>query len=99
MRYFRANWPDVKVTPKMHMLEKHTVDFLAKWGAGFGYYGEQGGESLHKEFNELNRTYSVVPSSKSRMEYILHEHHRRGNPEARALQPEKKKRKASDISL
>ena len=52
MYFFWDNWPDVKITRKLHIVEKHVVDFIAKWGAASGYYGEQGAESLR---NELNR--------------------------------------------
>ena len=93
MCFFRENWPHVKITPKLHMVEQHVVDFIAKWGAAFGYYGEQGAESLHNEFNKLNRTYCSIKPNTKRLEYILKEHHRRGNPEAKAIQPKTKKRK------
>ena len=33
------------------MLEDHVTDFVRKWGLGLGVYGEQGGESIHAEFN------------------------------------------------
>ena len=46
MCFFRENWPDVKITPKLHIVEKHVVDFIAKWEAALGYYGEEGAESL-----------------------------------------------------
>ena len=93
MWFFRGNWPHVKITPKLHMVEQHVVDFIAKWGAAFGYYGEQGAESLHNEFNKLNRTYCSIKPNTKRLEYILKEHHRRVNPEAKAIQPKTKKRK------
>ena len=92
MRFFRENWPHVKITPKLHMLEQH-VDFIAKWGAAFGYYGEQGAESLHNEFNKLNQTYCSIKPNTKWLEYILKEHHRQVNPEAKAIQPKTKKRK------
>ena len=97
MAYFRRTWPSVKITPKLHMLEDHVVDFIAKWGAGLGYYGEQGGESLHAQFNVLNKTYSAVKNNKCRLEYILKEHYCRVNPEAKALEPVVKKRKIKSL--
>ena len=43
--------------------------------------------------NKLNRTYCSIKPNTKRLEYILKEHHRRGNPEAKAIQPKTKKRK------
>ena len=42
MDYWRSNWSGESVTPKMHMLEEHMVQFLQKWKLGCGFYGEQG---------------------------------------------------------
>ena len=63
MSFFRENWPYVKITLKLYIVEKHVVDFIAKWGAAFGYYEGQDTESLDNEFKKLNRTYcSITPS-------------------------------------
>ena len=40
MQYFRKTWPKESITPKLHLLENHAVDFIRKWGIGFGMYGE-----------------------------------------------------------
>jgi hypothetical protein len=42
MSYWRKNWPNETVSPKMHMLEEHMVPFVKKWKLGCGFYGEQG---------------------------------------------------------
>jgi hypothetical protein len=55
MDYYRLTWPSASITPKMHLLEAHVIQVIQKWGLGIGVYGEQGGESLHAEFNNLNR--------------------------------------------
>ena len=34
--FFRGNWPHVKITLKLHAIEKHVIDFIAKWGVAFG---------------------------------------------------------------
>ena len=57
MSYFRQTWPSQTVTPKPHMLEDHVIDFVRKEGLGVGVYGEQGGESIHEEFNNLKTQY------------------------------------------
>ena len=44
-------WPTIP--PKLHMLEDHALEFIREWGVGFGFYAEQGGESIHAEFNSL----------------------------------------------
>ena len=93
MHFFRENWSHVKIPPNLHIVEKHVVDFIAKWGTALGYYGEQGAASLHNEFNKLNRTYCSAKSNTKRLEYIPKEHHRRVIPEVKAIQPKTKRRK------
>ena len=36
----------ITVIPKMHMPEKHVVDWLDEWQVGLGLMGEQGAESI-----------------------------------------------------
>ena len=50
MAFLRREWPAESVTPKLHLLEDHRVDFMKKWGAGFGLYGEQGADNLRHIF-------------------------------------------------
>jgi len=33
------------------MLEDHVCSFLRKWHMGLGFYGKQGIEGIHSEFN------------------------------------------------
>ena len=42
MTYYRES--HASVIPKMHMLEKHVVDWLNEWKVGLGQMGEQGAE-------------------------------------------------------
>ena len=59
MQFYRLKWPEASVTPRLHMLEHHAIPFLKKWGAGFRFYREQGGESIHMEFNKLKTIYII----------------------------------------
>ncbi|XP_065652982.1 uncharacterized protein LOC124812446 isoform X2 [Hydra vulgaris] len=87
MQYFRATFPEISVTPKLHMLEHHAVPFLKKWGAGFGYNSEQGGESVHMEFNKLKTVYQSIPCPTMQLKSILKCHHQKTNPENMRLRP------------
>ncbi|XP_065663350.1 uncharacterized protein LOC136085802 isoform X3 [Hydra vulgaris] len=93
MKFYRLNWPEASVTPKLHMLEHHAIPFMQKWGAGFGFYGEQGGESIHMEFNKLKTTYQSIPCPTLRLKSILKSHYQKTNPENMQLKPCVKKRK------
>ncbi len=53
MKFYREHFPHATVTPKMHMLEKHVVDWLDEWQVGIGLMGEQGAESIHAYFNRF----------------------------------------------
>lgn len=72
------------------MLEDHAVDFIKKWGSGFGTYGEQGAESIHAEFNKMKINYNNMYPPTRRLTAILHEHYRKVYPESTALRPQKK---------
>ena len=85
MRYLRATWPTVSIPPKLHLLEDHALDFIRECGVGFGFYGEQGGESIHAEFNRLYITYCGMKPKILRVLNMLKEHHRRVYPLAKAL--------------
>ncbi|KAL9976703.1 hypothetical protein ACROYT_G014030 [Oculina patagonica] len=54
--YFREQFPQATIPPKMHMLEDHVVSFIQKWHFPLGFFGEQGGESIHHEFVDLEAT-------------------------------------------
>ena len=81
------------------MLEDHAVDFVKKWKFGFGVYGEQGGESIHNEFNNLKSIYCRMQPATRRLESMLHEHYRKVHPESKAIKAKNKthrKRKSSN---
>ena len=42
MSFLRDNWPEVRITLKLHILEDHAASFLRQWHAGCGFYGETG---------------------------------------------------------
>ena len=93
MSYFRKTWPNESITPKMHLLESHCVDFLRNWGLGLDIYGEQGVESMHAEFNSMNSAFCHMKGVK-RLKSILSEHYIKNSPEALKIRPTIKKRKA-----
>ena len=56
---FRKHFPNI-VTLKMHFLEEHVPKWIEMHGFGMALHGEQGGESIHREFNKLENTMSHV---------------------------------------
>ena len=47
----------MKLLQKMHLLEDHLLEWIKHYKVGMGLHGEQGGESLHATFNNLNRLH------------------------------------------
>ena len=92
MSFYRTNRSDEKVTPKMHMMEDHIVEFVSKWRVGCGFFGEQGGESLHKASNNLNRTYACMKKDSDRLEHLMKQHLTSCHPTAQAIRAKSKKR-------
>ena len=91
MTYYRENFPNASVTPKMHLLERHTVKQVSKWKFGMGLLGEQGAESIHSNFNDIERAYLGIPNKKDRLLRVTQEHHLRIDPENVILKPIVKK--------
>ena len=56
------------------MLEAHVVDSMGRFGVGLGMLGEQGGESLHVEFNLLTNTCRSVVREIDRLAMIVKQH-------------------------
>ncbi len=59
---------------KMHMLEKHVVDWINEWKVGFGLMGEQGQESIHAYFNNLKASYRNIPDGVERLRCMMRTH-------------------------
>ena len=92
MAYYREQFSDSSVTPKMHMLEEHVQPWVERWGVGFGILSEQGAESIHAYFNSLKRTYSGIPDSLKRLKQMMVEHHLHVAPENTTARPPMKKK-------
>ena len=90
--FFRSNLPDATFPPKMHMLEEYVGPFLRRWYFPLRCFGEQGGESIHKDFVQLTSIFSHVKPSTMRLKKMLEEHHLIVHPKNRELIPEKRKR-------
>ncbi|XP_047124751.2 uncharacterized protein LOC105844462 [Hydra vulgaris] len=97
MKYFRDNWPNESITPKLHMLEYHASSFIRKWGVGLGTYGEQGAESIHAEFSSMKSTYWHM-KGKRKLKSIMDEHFLKNHPTVKKYQQKAlpKKRKIED---
>ena len=91
MSFYRANFPNETITPKLHLLEDHAVDFITKWGSSFGIYGEQGAESIHATFNSMKINYRSMHPATERLRAMLKEHYAHVHPKSAALRPKKRK--------
>ena len=92
MTYYRKEFPDASVTPKMHM---NLIPQVQKWKFAMGFLGEQGAESIHASFNSIERSYVSIPNKVDRLLRVMQEHLLRIDPENQYLapQPPKKKKK------
>ena len=79
------------------MVEDHIVEFIRQWKVGLGLLAEQGAESIHTVFNQLERTYSSMPNKVERLKSMVTEHHRQTHPSLIGRQPPPpQKRKKTD---
>ena len=81
MAFYRGNFPSASITPKLHLLEDHTVKQLKHFGVGFGMLNEQGGELIHTEFNRTGRVVSGMKDPLQRLMTIMKRHHLSTTPE------------------
>ncbi len=93
MSFYRAEFPNATVLPKMHFLEMHIVPWLRRWGVGLGLMGEQGAESIHAAINSISPAYNSIPDKKKRLHCIILEHHRQVCPTLAQCKPLIKKRR------
>ena len=63
MKCYRETIPQSTVLPKMHILEEHTVNWIKEWKLAAGLMGEQGAESIHAHFNQLETQFRGSESS------------------------------------
>ncbi len=96
LSYYRSSFPHATVTPKMHLIEDHVVDFIRLWRVGLGMLGEQGAESIHTRFNQLERTYASMRNGVERLQSMVTEHHRQVCPENIVRLPPPVKRKKTE---
>ncbi|CAH3103928.1 unnamed protein product [Pocillopora meandrina] len=92
LQFLREKFPDMTVTPKLHMLEEHVCPFLRQWHMGLGFYGEQGIEGIHSEFNTQSQHFDHVKKKDTRLRQILVNHHIATSPELAGKAPKPKER-------
>ena len=96
MAFYRRHFPNATVLPKMHFMEAHVANWLEKWNVGLGFMGEQGAESIHASFNNIERSYLNMPNKVERLFRIVQEHHLRTDPDLQSVVPKIKKRKKAN---
>ena len=75
LQFIRKKFPDMMITPKLHMLEEHVCPFLRQWHMSLRFYGEQGIERIHSEFNTHSQNFDHVKKKDTRLRQILVNHH------------------------
>ena len=84
------------ITPKLHLLESHTVPSVRRLRVGLGLLAEQGSESIHARFNSLQRDYSSIPNTLERLRAVSLQHLVGTLPQHEAVRPVSRKRKSED---
>ena len=92
MIFFRSKFPDIRISPNLHILEGHVVPFIRRCDVGSRFYGEQGGESIHKTINAMKHNYSNIKNARERLKYVMCTHLAATNPNTSSKRVLKKKR-------
>ena len=75
------------------------LTWMEKWKVGFGMMGEQGFESVHHNFNEIQKSYQNMPNPVERMKRVMFEHFIRISPSNVRLEPAIKRRKLNILHM
>ena len=75
LQFIRKKFPDMMITPKLHMLEEHVCPFLRQWHMSLRFYGEQGIERIHSKFNTQSQHFNLMKKKDMRLRQILVNHH------------------------
>ena len=62
------------ITPKLYLLEQHTLPLMTKLGVGIGLLGEHRSESIHSTFNTYESDFENIPLSSQRLKTIADQH-------------------------
>ena len=62
------------ITPKLHLLEDHVVPQMRAFGVGLALHGEQGGESIHHEWNEQESKLRGTTDELERLKQVMKSH-------------------------
>lgn len=84
LRTYRQSFPDASITPKLHMLEDHTLEQLQRFKVGLGLLNEQGGELMHTEFNRAGRAVHGMRDELAKLMSIMRRHLTTTFPEVQA---------------
>ena len=97
MSFYRTTFPHASILPKMHLMEEHMVPWIRQHHLGFGIMGEQGAESIHANFNEIEQSFNcMVHNRVERLLGVMKAHHLKISPANVALKPAVKKRKKNE---
>lgn len=56
---------EISITPKVHAVFHHIIQFCSKHRMGLGFFGEQGSESVHHDFSEKMKNCIVTKLSEN----------------------------------
>lgn len=74
LAYFRGLFQKTRITIKQHLLEDHIVTWIRQWGFGMALHGEQGGESIHAQVNEMTANARGIVCPLKRTLSVLQDH-------------------------
>ena len=82
------------ITPKLHMLERHCLPFIERWGFGLGLLGEQGGEMMHANVAKIERRMIGMKDKSANLRAVVRAHRLQNTPSLKSMvAPPIKKRK------
>lgn len=93
---YRQLLPNKNIFLKLHLMEDHIQEQLEKNKMGLGFIAEHGGESIHKEFNNLLHFFANKKALRDRLDQlhqVMKAHIMKVHPDVRKNVPLAKNRK------
>ena len=84
------------ITPKLHLLEEHTIPMMERLRVGLGLLGEHGAESIHSAFNNYETLFKNMSCKLARLRTMADQHLLACVMELSNIRPQSQKRKAQE---
>ena len=90
---FKTHYPG-NIIPKHHILHKHCIPHIKRFGFGMGLLGEQGTEASHQTISRIERRAISITNKLDKFKFIMTTHYLGVSPSLQIQRKKSRKRKS-----